>query len=203
MPGSLAIDKDLNPTERKIAMMRVAGATIDSIAYMLEVANGTIEYVLRKPHVANYILLLTAYTGRGIEEGIRNLNEAIDSAATEAFDIEMKSMRELDSLGDDPVLLRPPDRIKAKVAASTIAQDILDRAGKRAPTRVINAQLHGTIPEAALARVSDVLSEINQTIDVTPHQPTPVPPVPAPGRIFPFPAPTTSQQPTQSTEESR
>jgi hypothetical protein len=86
------------------------------------------------------------------------LNEAIESASHEAFQVELESMRELQEIGQ--MALEPQHVIKAKVEASNIAQDILDRAGKRAPTRVVSASVSGKIPDAQIGQLVNVMNEM-------------------------------------------
>jgi hypothetical protein len=59
--------------------------------------------------------------------------------------------------------------VRAQIGAASTAQDILDRAGKRAPTKVQTEITH-TIDAEALAHVAEVLQEIHgpaAAIDVT------------------------------------
>lgn len=143
--------------------MRVAGASVDNIAYLLEMSAGAINHTIKRVRVANYILLLNGIASEGLEEGILDLNDAIKSAATEAFDLEIKNMRELDLIGDlNNEHIETRDIIKAKLGAVATAQDILDRAGKRAPTKVLSTSLHGHIPDAALERLAKVAKELSE-----------------------------------------
>lgn len=164
-PGGLG--RGLSAQEGKIAAMRAAGASIDAIALLLECPPHTVALALDRPRVAQQVLILTAMMGREMAPAIKDVNEAIEAAASEAFQVNLENMRELHELGRDGGL-RHQDKIKAKVSASAIAQDILDRAGKRAPTRVVTVS--GKIPEAAMEHLANVVKEVSGNegaIDVT------------------------------------
>lgn len=164
----------LSHVENRVALMHVAGAKQTTIAYMLECSQGAIEDILKRPHVARQILLLTGVAGDSLSLGVENLNSAIEQAAVNAFEVEYKNMLDLDQIGDG--LNETGDVIKAKVAASNIAQDILDRAGKRAPTRVDTRTVSMQIPERAVEQMVKVMSEMQGgegTLASTNHQEEP------------------------------
>jgi len=150
----------LTPEELSIATMRAGGASTVTIATIREIAETTVRSILNRPAVARTVLMLCGIIGSGLEDGIRDLNAAFEDAASEAYLIERTAMRELFDLGDDLVGVDNANAIRAKMGAVTTAQDILDRAGKRAPTRIIGVHGHSTIPPQSLAQVADTLAEM-------------------------------------------
>lgn len=167
---SLVGHHGMSALERKVAMYRAAGASQESIAFLLETAQANISQILARPHVADLVVMLTVTACEGLEEPINNLNAQIEHVAQEAFSIEVSNMRELDAMADEASLAdRPVARIKAKVSATAIAQDILDRAGKRAPTRVVQTHVGMRISDEQVSRLTRVAEELTGTvIDVTP-----------------------------------
>lgn len=152
----------LSAAERQVANLHLGGATEPTIAQILDTSQGTVNSILRRPKVARYIMQVSALCGANMAESIENLNEAIEHAATRAFDVEVEAMERLFNLDN------PEDRryVHAQTASATIAQDILDRAGKRAPTRVQQSVTYG-IDDKTLNELSRVVKE-HETIDVTP-----------------------------------
>jgi predicted metal-dependent phosphoesterase TrpH len=114
------------------------------------------------------VLAIEATIASGIAQGVEDLNVAIETAADEAFGVELVNMRDLHQMGMDICQeTAPREKIKAKLGATAIAQDILDRAGKRAPTRVVQTNLSGKIPQEALDRMVAVMEENHdRTIEV-------------------------------------
>lgn len=160
--------EDVSAIERRIAMMRAAGGTEDSIAFMIERDHNYVREVIRRPHVANLILLLTASIGESLAPAIDDVKEAIEFSASEAFALELRNMRELDTIGS--LVEDDSTRIRAKIAAVDVAKDILDRAGKRAPTRIVQAKFSANIPADALERVANVVKEIHGGTVVEVHE---------------------------------
>jgi hypothetical protein len=147
-------------------MERAAGMSLSSIAIDCAVSPETIKNILNRPEVMRKVLVLEAMIGRSTSESLQDLDQAIEHAAETAFDVEKEAMHKLNRIahrndGEDDVTA-----IKAYVAASVTAQDILDRAGKRAPTRVVSEKYHAPIPPAALENLGRVLEEMG-SIEVT------------------------------------
>lgn len=160
--GGLAIRNKrlLTPEENRCATMRAGGASSVVIATVLGCSEDTVRSILNRPAVARMVLLLNGLIGQGLEDGIRDLNKAFEVASGEAFLIERNVMHELYELGDELVGQDNDAAIKAKLGAVSTAQDILARAGKTAPTRVVQVKGHGEIGGPALDRVADVLDQM-------------------------------------------
>lgn len=164
MPRRLEWDS-LSPAERKIAHLHYAGASEATIGYLAETSQATVEATLKRPHVANYLIKLAALNGDELGPSIQSLNEAIETEAERAFQVEREAMERLFALDD------PADRrfVHATVASANIAQDILDRAGKRAPTKIAQTVSYG-IDEKTRNVLDRVLRESAGVIDVTPGE---------------------------------
>jgi DNA-binding CsgD family transcriptional regulator len=160
--GALSIRNKqlLTPEENRIATMRAGGAGPVIIANILGCSETHIRDVLNRPSVGRLVLLLCGLIGEGLEDGICDLNAAFETAAGEAFLIERNVMHELYELGDTLVGEDNDAAVRAKLGAATTAQDILDRAGKRAPTRIIGVSAHGNIPAQSLSQVAEVIKEM-------------------------------------------
>lgn len=152
----------LSPNERRVAHLHIAEASIDTIAYLTEQAPAHVNDVLNRPHVRKYILKLVALNGDEMKPAIQNVTDAIEKAATRAFEVEEQAMERLFGLDD------VTDRrfVHAQVSSAQIAQDILDRAGKRAPTKIAQTVTYG-IDERSLDSLTRIIKE-QDAIDVTP-----------------------------------
>jgi 1-aminocyclopropane-1-carboxylate deaminase/D-cysteine desulfhydrase-like pyridoxal-dependent ACC family enzyme len=120
----------------------------------------TVGNILKRPRVARYLIALESTFVDEITESAKHLNVAIENEAATAFHIEKTVMDRLFAMETN---------VRAQLGAASTAQDILDRAGKRAPTKVQTEVTH-TIDAEALAHVATVLQEVHaQTapIDVT------------------------------------
>lgn len=166
---SLVGDASLSAFERKVAMYTAGGATRDSIAYLMQTDHNVIKAVQGRPRVADFILTLSIKAASGMEDSLTDLNKTIENVADEAFRMELDNMRELNAMALETELAdKPMARIKAKVSATQIAQDILDRAGKRAPTRVVQTHVGMRISEEQVDRLIGVAQELSPAIDITP-----------------------------------
>jgi len=162
--------KDLEGYERRAALMRIAGASTNDIALLLETSVAEVSHIMARPHVSKFILHVSGMVAdEAIEvvEAAKDVNTRIVEAAGEALDTELEIMRDL---------RERKDNVRALLGAASTAQDILDRAGNRAPTRSITGIVHSVNPEA-LARLGEVIKEMNPAapsssrldeIDVTP-----------------------------------
>jgi hypothetical protein len=103
-------------------------------------------------------MVLSAMIGGDIKSGVEDLNIAIEHTAKEAWQVEVRNMRELDEMGMQ--LDEPKHQIRAKLGAIHTAQDILDRAGKRAPTKIQSTNFNATVPPQMMDRLTDVLEEL-------------------------------------------
>lgn len=153
---------ELEPVERRVAMMHVANASIAVIAQMLECSPGTVQNILARPHVARFILLLHGTVSEGLEDGISDLNTAFKEKAKRAFTLEAQAMEDLHTLGNEAE--KDSTRVRAKLGVVFTAKDILDRAGHRAPTKVYNYGNSEIPPEAAeaLTQAARELAEIRR-----------------------------------------
>jgi len=156
--------KDLEGYERRAALMRIAGASTNDIALLLETSGAEVSDIMARPHVSKFILHVSGIIADEAEEVVESakaVNERIVEAASEALDTELEIMRELRTRKDN---------VRALLGAANTAQDILDRAGNRAPTRSITGVVHSVSPEA-IERLGEVIKEMKPpAIDVTPER---------------------------------
>lgn len=155
---------DLEPLELKVAHLRYAGASQGVIAYLAQCSQGHIEAILKRPRVADYLLKLTALHQTDLAPAVRNLNEAIEYEADHAFEVEKQAMDRLAGVWDDaePTKLH----VQAQLGSAQLAQDILDRAGKRAPTK-IQQQIRHEVAPATIEHLGRIMQEAT-SVDITP-----------------------------------
>src|SRR5215467_3909306 len=151
--------RDLEPLERRVALMRAGGMSEQTIGHFIDVDYMTIKAILNRPRVARYLLAIESTFADDIKHGAKILDDAITHTANRAFYIEKEVMERL---------FEQKESVRAQLGAATTAQDILDRAGKRAPTKIQTEVTH-TIDSEALGRVAQVLKE-HQAIDITPNR---------------------------------
>lgn len=153
--------RDLDPFERRAALMRAAGMSEAVIAQFLDTDQVNIKKTLLKPRVARFLLILEATLAEDLSEAAKHLNESIEHEAVNAFHVEKTVMNRLFEMETN---------VRAQLGAASTAQDILDRAGKRAPTK-IQSEITHTVDAEALAHVASVLEEHLRppAIDVTPN----------------------------------
>lgn len=151
--------RDLTPIERRCALMRAAGMSEAVIAKFIECDQVHVAQILARPRVAIYLTALESTFVNDISEASKRLNVAIENEAVNAFHVEKTVMDRL---------FKMEENVRAQLGAASTAQDILDRAGKRAPTKVQTEVTH-TIDAEALAHVASVLQEVHTppAIDVT------------------------------------
>jgi hypothetical protein len=142
-----------------VALMRASGMSEATIGHFLDCDYMTVNAILKRPRVARYLIALEATFVQDLKESAKHLDNAILSEANRAFHVEKNVMERLYEMRDS---------IRAQLGAAATAQDILDRAGKRAPTRVQTEVTH-TIDAEALSHVAKVLGE-HKAIDVTHYQ---------------------------------
>jgi hypothetical protein len=152
--------RDLEPLERRCALMRAAGMSEAVIGRFIDSDYMTVNAILKRPRVARYLIALESTFVEEITDSAKHLDRAIQHEAARAFHVERNVMDRLYAMETN---------VRAQMGAAATAQDILDRAGKRAPTRVQSEVVH-TIDAEALAHVASVLQEINgqAPVDVTP-----------------------------------
>lgn len=153
--------RDLEPHERRAAMMRAAGMSLAAIGQFLDCDYVTIAAILKRPRVARFLLAVESTMVDGVDKDhVRTLNQSIEDAAHRAFDIETTVMERLFNREYD---------VRAQLGAAATAQDILDRAGKRAPTQQ-RVQVDYGIDASALSAAVAALREHEGVIDVTPRK---------------------------------
>lgn len=157
----------LDPLASKVAMERAAGMSLESIAFDCGCSSETIKNILARPAVARKVLVLESMIGRITQGSLLDLDAAIQESAHMAFEVEKNAMVDLVSIGDRNIESDDSVAIKAITAAAATAQDILDRAGKRAPTVVKTQRATGQIPQSVLDNLGLVLDEMKVTVDVT------------------------------------
>jgi hypothetical protein len=135
--------------------------SLAAIGQFLDCDYVTVAAILKRPRVARFLLALeTTMVDQIDKSSIRNLNEAIENAAHRAFEVEETVMERLFGREYD---------VRAQLGAAATAQDILDRAGKRAPTQQ-RVQVDYGIDAHALSAAVEALREHERTvIDVTPR----------------------------------
>lgn len=171
--------RELEPLERRIALMHVAGASEHVIAEFLTMNPQTVGNILARPRVAKFCLMLHGVVSDGLEEGVEDLNKAFKAKASDAFAREHAAMERMDEIAKDNEC-KPSTRIRANMGVVFTAKDILDRAGYRAAQKVYTYGENSVTPEAAAsladaAREIRMLREAERTIDVTPQQQLPAP----------------------------
>jgi hypothetical protein len=140
-------------------MMRSAGLSLAAIGQFLDVDYVTVAAILKRPRVARFMLALESTMVEGMDQrSVQGLNEAIENAAHRAFDVETTVMERLFDREYD---------VRAQLGAASTAQDILDRAGKRAPSQQ-RVQVDYGIDSHALQAAVEALREHERIIDVTP-----------------------------------
>lgn len=170
--------RELTPVERRAALMRAAGATLAAIGQFLGSEEQHVKDILHRPHVLSFMGFLNATDCESLTPSVEKLNEAIETTAARAFVVARDNMEDLHEMGED--LRGADDRtaVRAKLGAVATAQDILDRAGKRAPTRIIGGVVH-TVDPTALDHLASVVERIGErseqkqiaeTIEVIPER---------------------------------
>jgi hypothetical protein len=148
--------RDLEPIERRAAMMKVAGMSEAVIARFLDMDCTYVGNIFKRPRVARYLIALESTFVSEIASSAKLLDRAIENEAARAFHVEKAVMERL---------FERSDCVRSQLGAAATAQDILDRAGKRAPTKIQASVIH-TIDAEALDLVAQVLGEA-RAIDVT------------------------------------
>jgi hypothetical protein len=156
MPAGRQPYGDLDPIERRTAMMHASGMSDAVIARFLDTDAQSVINILKRPRVARYLIALESTFINDISKSAKILDNAIMAEASRAFVIEKSVMERL---------YERSDCVRSQLGAAATAQDILDRAGKRAPTK-IQAEIVHTIDAEALGLVAEVLAEA-KAIDVT------------------------------------
>jgi hypothetical protein len=153
----------LDPIERRVASLHIGGASNDVIGYLVECSAEHVGVILKRPRVAQFLMKMTAIVGEELGPALKNLGEAMDDAAERAFEVECEAMERLFALDD----AEDKKFVHAQASAANIAQDILDRTGKRAPTK-IQQRVEYSIAPQTVEHLTRIMSEAG-TIDVTPH----------------------------------
>ena len=140
--------KNLTPQESRVVLMRCAGATEAAIAVQIESDSLHVQRILARPHVAKEITKLSAQFATDAAPVIRNINAEIEAVAADAFDRLRRNMEIFDEVGDSRLAEGDyKNGLRAKLGCVATTQDILDRAGKRAPTKTLGAVMHVVAPE--------------------------------------------------------
>ena len=140
--------RSLTPQESRVALMRVAGASEATIALEIESDTQHVRTILSRPHVAKQITKLSSQFAADAAPVIRNINAEIEAVAADAFDRLRRNVEIFDEVGDNRLAEGDyKNGLRAKLGCVATTQDILDRAGKRAPTKSIGAVMHVVAPE--------------------------------------------------------
>lgn len=156
--------RNLSPIERRVALMHIAEVSQRDIARFIDVDQATVGNILQRVHVAKFIVAQHSTFARDLAPAYKDLSEAIEASANRAFEVDKEVMERLYATD-----VEHKHYVRAMLGAAATAQDILDRAGKRAPTKVVHSF---DIEPTALAAIADVLREddgISRAIDVTPN----------------------------------
>ena len=158
-------DRTLTVKERKIAHLRLADATEDVIALMVGCSASDVKQILQRDVVKKYLRVITAEAAEDVRPVIRDLTKEIEEKSKRAFEIEcqiMEDMFQFDSADERSV-------VRARALASANAKDILDRAGKRAPTKVLERREVAIAPDT-LDALGRIIGDVSSTkaIDITP-----------------------------------
>lgn len=148
------VGNKLNPTHRRIAMMRAAGMGYDAIAHCMEVTEVEILNVLRRPDVAKYLMCIEGTFVEDLRPVAKRVNETLARHAEEAAAMVYDIMRDM----------RTRDDVSAQRLALQSAQDILDRAGHRAIQRAETHDIHALEP-AQLESLAQVFREVNDNAE--------------------------------------
>lgn len=160
--------KDLEPVERRIALMRLANASLPAIAMTVESSEEYVRSVLARVHVSRFMTVVTGMTATEIAPVAKRLTEEIDDSAARAFEVEKGVMENLYAIVmDEGVELR--DYIRAQMGAGVSASTILDRAGNRAPQKTVNVHAHAVAPETLdhLAKSFKEVLDAKTTVDTS------------------------------------
>jgi hypothetical protein len=134
--------------------------SLAAIGQFLDCDYVTVAAILKRPRVARYMLALETTMVDAIDKSnVQNLNEAIENAAHRAFEVEETVMERLFGREYD---------VRAQLGAAATAQDILDRAGKRAPSQQ-RVQVDYGIDAHALQAAVEALREHERVLDITPR----------------------------------
>jgi hypothetical protein len=157
----------LSPIELRIAMMRVAGMSLDAIGRFLNMASKSVEFHVNKPRVQAHMLALQSTFVEDLRTPASEMNEKLTGLALRAIDIQGATMEDMNKRRE-ALHLKSDTQIKAAALAITTAQDILDRAYGKAPRR-IEVESHAThaIDPAGAELIADALREA-QAVDITP-----------------------------------
>lgn len=161
----------LSPIERRVASLHIGGASNDAIGYLMEMTGDNVSHILKRPKVAQFVFKMNALMGEEIGPAVKGLSEAMDDAAERAFKVECEAMERLFALDD----IEDKKFVHAQASAANIAQDILDRAGKRAPTKV-HQKVEYSVAPATVEHLARIINEAgggedggSNTIDITPE----------------------------------
>lgn len=163
MPARLAF-KGLEEIERRIAFMHLSGASNNTIAYMCETSVNEVSVVLHRPNVARFVAQQQALYVEDLRPVMRDMNKVIAEHTEEAFEVETGVMRRMYNIDEEH-----RDYVRAQLGAASTAQDILDRAGNRAPTKVVQTNRY-EIDDKTLNQLDRIMGEVENrhAIDVTP-----------------------------------
>lgn len=152
-------DRDLNPLERRIALMRLAGASVPSIVMATERDETYVYHVLKRERVVHFMNIVTGMMVQEAAPVAASLNNVIQATKGRAFEVEREVMENLFRLTPDGEEVTIRDYIRAQIGAATTAQDILDRAGERAPAQTVNLHAHAVAPQT-IDSLTKALSEV-------------------------------------------
>lgn len=159
-PYKPSLERDLTPQERKIVHLRCAGMSMGAVALQLGTYEQNVRNILSRPHVLRYMAKLEAELCVELAPVARALSEEMEAVSGEAFDRLVDNMRSLDEIGERACASDDlKNGIRAKLGAVASAQDILDRAGKRAPTKTIGAMMHVVAPEQ-LEKLERIMGDV-------------------------------------------
>jgi hypothetical protein len=155
MPHHIYDRTQLRGAEKRIAFLHLSELDNSTIAFMMETSMANVRDTLNRPHVAKFIAQQRAIFVDDIRPVMRDMNLQIKEHTERAWEVEKDVMERLYQLGDDN-----KDYVRAQLGAAATAQDILDRAGNRAPTKILQKNEYSIAPES-LSELERIMTEAN------------------------------------------
>lgn len=143
MPRHLYDRTHLQGAEKRIAFLHLSDLDNSTIAFMMETSADAVHSTLIRPHVAKFIAQQRAIFVDDIRPVMKDMNLQIKEHTERAWEVEKDVMERLYDIPDVH-----KDYVRAQLGAASTAQDILDRAGNRAPTKILQKNEYAIAPES-------------------------------------------------------
>lgn len=155
MPHHIYDRTQLRGVEKRVAFLHLSELDNATIAFMLETSADEIRKTLIRPHVAKFIAQQRAIFVDDIRPVMRDMNLQIKEHTERAWEVEKDVMERLYDLSEDH-----RDYVRAQLGAAATAQDILDRAGNRAPTKILQKNEY-SIDQDSLDKLERIMGDVN------------------------------------------